>query len=231
VSKCQIDRLYNVEKASIMIFDSSVNGLKIVAAKGIDQTLVGNVFVRIGEGISGKVFQSNEPFLVKDMKVGGFGDNKERYSTVSLMSAPVTCFPMKANSEVIGVINVTDKKDGSSFTPQDINILTSLSQYVASYLRIVQLTSSNDLAKGLKKQINAVKQINKGLKIQQNPLETVYSLSRAIVKATELKEVYEYILDEVIELFDVDKASILVYEEALGGLRIVAARGLEVIVL
>lgn len=155
----EVVKLFGVDKASIMAYDPVLDGLKVVAARGLDPSIQNNAFVRVGEGISGKVFKSSEPLLVEDIQAAGLGEGKNKYKTRSLMSAPVTCFPMKVGAKTLGVINVTDKSDGSSFTDGDLKLLTTLSNQVASYLRIVQLSQEVATTEYLKQQLEIARQI------------------------------------------------------------------------
>lgn len=155
----EVVRLFGVEKASIMVYEPSIEGLKIVAARGLDANVQSKAFVRIGEGISGKVFKSNEPLLIADIQAAGLGEGKDKYKTKSLMSAPVTCFPMKIGPESLGVINVTDRTNGEPFTSDDMKLLTTLSNQVASYLKIVQLSKEVAVTEHIRQQLEIARQI------------------------------------------------------------------------
>jgi len=155
----KVVELFGVEKASIMIFDPAVDGLRIAAARGLDPQIKNQAVVRVGEGISGKVFRSNEPLLVEDIRAAGLGSGLDKYKTASLMSAPVTCFPMKVGGESLGVINVTDRADGRPFTEHDLQLLTTLSNQVASYLRILSLSREVASTEQLKQQLEIARQI------------------------------------------------------------------------
>ena len=136
----EIVDVLGVEKASIMIYDKEVQGLRIAAARGMDPEVMSRAFVRVGEGISGRVFESDEPLLVQDIQTSDVPTpHGERYKTMSLMSAPVTAVPLKMGSEPLGVINVTDKTDGSGFTDSDMRLLTTASNQVAAYVHLTHL--------------------------------------------------------------------------------------------
>lgn len=177
----EVVRLFGVEKASIMVYDPEIDGLRITASHGLPPEVQAKAFVRVGEGISGKVFKENEPLLVEDIKAAGLGDGKDRYKTRSLMSAPVTCFPLKIGAETLGVINVTDKSDGQPFTEADLKLLMTLSNQVASYLRIVQLSREVAVTEHLRQQLEIARQIQYRL-LPLNPphLEGIEAAGRVI---------------------------------------------------
>ncbi len=161
--------LLKVEKASIMIYDENISGLRIVAAKGMEQSMMERAVVRIGEGISGRVFASPEPLLVNDIRVEELGPSRDRYKTNSLMSAPVTCFPMKMGEETLGVINVTDRVDGRAFTQDDLKLLTTISNQAAAYLHICKLSEKLQAGERLGQQLEIARQIQYRLVPQDPP--------------------------------------------------------------
>ncbi len=154
----EVVNLFGVEKASIMIYDPAADGLRVVAARGLPDDIKESALIRVGEGISGSVFKKNEPLLVEDIRAAGI-NGKDRYKTFSLMSAPVTCFPMKSGVKTLGVINVTDKADGSPFTQEDLKLLMTLTNQVATYLRVIELSSEVAKSENLRQQLEIARQI------------------------------------------------------------------------
>ena len=63
--------MLGVDKASIMVYDPQRQGLRVAAARGMDPGLMERAFVRVGEGISGRVFESDEPLLIDDITSSG----------------------------------------------------------------------------------------------------------------------------------------------------------------
>lgn len=163
-----------VEKASIMIYDKEAGGLRIAAARGMDPEVMSRAFVRVGEGISGRVFQSDEPLLVQDIQAVDMPKpHGGRYKTTSLMSAPVTAVPLKMGSEPLGVINVTDKRDGTGFTDSDMLLLTTASNQVAAYLHLTKLAQEVREAERVMGELEVARSIQQRL-LPEKPLELDY---------------------------------------------------------
>lgn len=152
-------RFLNVSKASIMSYDPEVGALRIVAARGMNKDLIENVVVRVGEGISGKVFASYRPLLINNITAEQTGPGRERYQTKSLISAPVTCFPMKVGEESLGVINITDRTDGKPFTDEDLQLLMTIANQTAAYLHILNLMEERQANERLNQQMEIARQI------------------------------------------------------------------------
>jgi len=148
-----------VTKASVMVYDGSRGVLTIAAARGMDERIMREAVVKVGEGISGKVFASHEPVLINDIQASQTGPGRQRYSTSSLISAPVTCFPMKVGEESLGVINVTDRQDGRPFTKEDLRLLTTITNQAAAFMHIMKLTEERARNEKLRQQLEIARQI------------------------------------------------------------------------
>ncbi|MFH1654589.1 MAG: GAF domain-containing SpoIIE family protein phosphatase [Pseudomonadota bacterium] len=154
----EVVELLNVSKVSVMTYDSKNDVLKVIAARGLDPSVIEKALVRRGEGISGKVFASSEPILIEDIRTSSF-DEKGKYKTRSLMSAPVTCFPMKVGDIPLGVINVTDRNDGKSFDEKDMELLKTISNQFAVYLHLVNLAIRDKEHERMREQLEIARQI------------------------------------------------------------------------
>lgn len=152
-------RFLGVEKASIMTYDAAAGALRIVAALGMDPDIAARALVRVGEGISGKVFASHAPLLVKEIQSSEMGPGRDRYRSRSLISTPVTCFPMKVGDEPLGVINVTDRADGRAFTEEDLRLLTMLADQAAAYVHICRLHEERQETERMQQQLEVARQI------------------------------------------------------------------------
>jgi len=110
----------SVQRISIMIVEN--NYLVIKAAVGLNLNYK-EVKIPLGEGISGKVAITGETIVInRSTKT-----NRELgYDTLSYMSVP-----LKIKNKIIGVLNLTDKKD-DFFSDDDIKI----AKYIASQCAI-----------------------------------------------------------------------------------------------
>lgn len=153
----EIMRVLKVERASIMRFDPKRESLKIVAAKGIEKDIWGNLEIKVGEGVSGRVWKEKKPVLIKRIQ------GNPRYKSHSYMIAPITCFPMKVRDIPIGLINVTDKKSGEPFTKSDLKLLMTISEQVASYMHLHHLMDRLKEAEKARQQLEVAREIQQRL--------------------------------------------------------------------
>jgi diguanylate cyclase (GGDEF)-like protein len=87
-----------------------------------------------GEGIAGLVFSDSQPMIVNNIRE----DHLFIESDTSFVRS-IACIPMVVYNDVIGVINVTNKKNGKEFTDQDIKMLKAVADQAAVAVNKAQL--------------------------------------------------------------------------------------------
>lgn len=129
----------DVEVASLMLLKE--DGLMhIASARGLSPSIVSTVRVAAGEGVSGHVLATREPVLISNIDqdirfksmIGG-----ERYKDQSLLSVPILI-----RDEIVGVINVNNKRSGESFDIEDQNLLVAIANQVALAMENYKLVNS-----------------------------------------------------------------------------------------
>jgi signal transduction histidine kinase/CheY-like chemotaxis protein len=116
---------------SIMLLDHERQVLRVVAARGLPDGVVGAAEVSVGEGIAGKVVQLGEPVLVEDItRDARFAKPSEpRYGSGAFM-----CLPVRVEDRIIGVINLAKSAVAApspAFSPTDLLFLNTLMTHIA----------------------------------------------------------------------------------------------------
>lgn len=151
--------LFAVERASILIYDSKIKRLKVVASRGLGEGIKAKTEVKPGEGISGYVFRHAKACLIEDMDRNNSGwKKKKKYKSRSFISAPMISLGGQ-NVESLGVINLTDRLDGKSFTKKDLKLLTTIANQATAYLHTCHLMSQVREAEMLRKEMDLARQI------------------------------------------------------------------------
>lgn len=143
------------EKGSIMLHDPDTNQLSVRVLAGLKdkeyQEKVNNNEVtcntfKPGEGVAGRVFQTGEPIIINKT-----GEDDTFVECSSSFADSIACIPMKVYEEIIGVINVTNKRDATGFTDEDIEMLTAVADQAAISISKAQLweMAINDSLTGL----------------------------------------------------------------------------------
>ena len=133
----------SAEKGSLMLYDLESNLLNIRVLAGLEdveyQDKVNNNEIKCrtfkpGEGIAGRVFLTAQPMIVNNIREDSLFIESE-----SSYVRSIACIPMVVYNDVIGVINVTNKKNGKEFTEQDIKMLKAVADQAAVAVNKAQL--------------------------------------------------------------------------------------------
>jgi signal transduction histidine kinase/ActR/RegA family two-component response regulator len=126
----------NAKIGSIMILDDESQTLRIAAAQGLDDSVISNTTIRVGEEIAGKVVQTGEPVLVENLEKDArfHKANDPKYETSSFIS-----MPLRAHWRILGVLNLAKKGDKRAFSESDMNFLTTLLGHIGFALHNARL--------------------------------------------------------------------------------------------
>lgn len=133
----------SAEKGSIMLYNLETDRLNIRVLAGLEDTeyqeKVNNNEIRCrsfkpGEGIAGRVFMTSKPMIVNNIREDDLFINSETSYVHS-----IACIPMIVFSDVVGVINVTNKKKGKEFTEEDVEMLKAVADQAAVAVNKAQL--------------------------------------------------------------------------------------------
>jgi len=131
------------EKGSLMLFDSLSQELVIKVVYGladkevedkINEGIIECTRIKVGEGIAGIAFQSRQAIITN------LGSNDPRFKQSKLSNvASLLCIPLIVKEEIIGVINITNKKRGKFFNQDDLEFMCALANQAAIAINNAQL--------------------------------------------------------------------------------------------
>jgi ligand-binding sensor protein len=112
------------DSGSVMTVDKETAHLHIKVAKKLDNDIVSNTNVKMGEGIAGVVAATAEPIVLpNDKDKNGLSKKMKREYIRSSMIVPLS----KANSpSVYGVINLNITRKDKEFSHKDISLIKGL---------------------------------------------------------------------------------------------------------
>ncbi len=139
VIKMIVEKSAQIMKAktgSLMLMNDTKDALYIKYAIGMDENIVKNTLVKVGDSIAGWVAREAKPLIVKNIETDERFKkiSKDKYETRSLISSPVII-----KGEVVGVLNVNNKIDGSEFTEDELELLNTLAGQTAVSLENAKL--------------------------------------------------------------------------------------------
>ncbi len=131
--------LLNATRGSVMLCDQTGQELRIRANIGLQPEMAEQVRVKAGQGIAGRVLQTGEALLLTnapETRLGGPSNDHqaERYRNRSALSVPLSI-----HGQVLGVININDRRDDRNFSDNDLYIARVIANQAAVAISAAQL--------------------------------------------------------------------------------------------
>jgi signal transduction protein with GAF and PtsI domain len=121
---------------SLLLLNEKEGVLEIRATQSVSEDYLNKPPVRVGEGIAGRVAQSNQPIQVRDVKEEPRYFNKRVAEKEGLAS--LLCVPMSVKGKVIGVLNCYTSAP-REFTPEEVKLLTAVANQAAVAIENTEL--------------------------------------------------------------------------------------------
>lgn len=126
-----ISERLNIDICSIMLSDDLTNELTVRAARGLDEEIIKQTSIKMGDKIAGWVALEGKPLFIENIESDPRFAKKSipQYTTKSLMS-----FPLKIGGRVIGVMNLNNKKTPGPFTAKEYAVAESISEKISQFM-------------------------------------------------------------------------------------------------
>ena len=126
----------SAQRCSLMLRAPEPGNLYLAAARGVAPHVMDGVRVRFGEGVAGRVAQSRQPLLVRDVRDAGTHPllHDQYFTTGSFIS-----FPLVYHGELLGVVNLTNKANAAAYTDEDVERVRLLALVIALVATHAQL--------------------------------------------------------------------------------------------
>jgi len=149
----KVKEMTKAEAWSVLLVDQETGELVFEKTNARKKKEIQKFRMKIGEGIAGWVAREGLPIVVpdvsKDERFLGKIDKAIHFKTKSLM-----CVPIKINEEVLGVLELVNKKTGEPFIKEDLDLLMRLVDLTAIaiertslYQKMTELAITDDLTK------------------------------------------------------------------------------------
>jgi len=197
--------LVNSEGSSLLLTDPNTGDLVFNVVVGEKGEIIQGQRVPRGRGIAGTVAETGKPIMVndvqKDPRFFNEIDQKSEFQTRNIL-----CLPMIVMDELVGVLEIVNAKIKNEFDEVDFQ----KAQYIADQAALA--ITNRRLYDNLTKRIDE--------------LSALYKISQAIAQSTADEDILTHIIESLANSMEVEKASIIIYDEQTGELKIEAARGL-----
>jgi diguanylate cyclase (GGDEF)-like protein len=124
----KFSEIMKAERSSLMVLNEQANELALEAMLPTLPATAAPVRLKPGEGVAGAVLESGAAMLVYDVDTDSRVPRarRDQYKTKSFISYPIMLGPRK-----VGVINLTDRADGSSYQSDDLSLLDLIAPHLA----------------------------------------------------------------------------------------------------
>lgn len=124
------EKLLDSEASSIMLLDDDGQTLSFKVASGEKGGMIQKMKVKVGEGIAGSVALDKKPLVVNDTSTDPRFTGKMDKSS-GFVTKSIICVPMFFEKQLVGVMEVLNKKGGAAFSDGDLTMLESLASLAA----------------------------------------------------------------------------------------------------
>jgi sigma-B regulation protein RsbU (phosphoserine phosphatase) len=134
-------KVTDAEASSVILVDSERGDLFFELALGEKGGEIREIRLKMGEGIAGWVAESGQSVKIDDAA----GDSRWSSKVATRVDYPtrnLMCVPMTSKGEIIGVLQVLNKRNGKHFSEKDLKLLQSIAAPTAISLENAMLYSA-----------------------------------------------------------------------------------------
>ncbi|TGN06875.1 GAF domain-containing protein [Leptospira ilyithenensis] len=193
-------QICGVESGSLMLIDEKSAVLDVVTSRGMNQQVLRETRLKIGQGITGMAASTGRAKLVNDVS------KDPDYIQVKEEIKSELVAPMIVEDGIIGVISLDSNR---------------LNAFSAEMLEIVSVLANQ--AAQIFKNLQTIRNLEQRTKIQT----TLIEISKLVTSTLDLNEIFEGIMVTMEKSLRLEKGSIVLHHKEEGVLRIVAASGLS----
>ena len=126
--------LTNSEIASILEYDETAEELRFLSMQWFQRDVLRPIGVPLNESAAGWAYRKGQPLIIQDVKA-----DQRHFKVIDRVTNHVThslaAVPLMVRGEVVGVLEVLNKKDDAHYTEEDIAILATLGALAAQAMR------------------------------------------------------------------------------------------------
>ncbi len=178
-------RLTGADSGSIMLKEQHSKMLRFEVIKGLDEEIIKNTKITIGEGVTGTVFQDGVPRLVNDVTM------EPVYIKVKKDVKSELAVPLSVHGKVIGVVNVDSTRKGA-FTEDDMELLLTISNQAAQILVRTNLYEELEMKMKLK--------------------DVLIEIAQSTEKVFELKDTFDIVMKKLADGFNIIRGILVLFE-------------------
>jgi len=175
-----LSTILGMRRGTLTLLNPETKELNIEVAHGLTDEEKSRGSFRIGEGITGRVFEQQEPMVIPDIgKEPLFLNRTESRGDILRQNIAFLCIPVKVKGETIGVLSVDRLFSDQISLEEDLRVLTIVASLIGQTVKL------NHIIDDEKKEL-----LERNLFLQE-ALRTKYRLNNMIGQSKRMEEVYE----------------------------------------
>ncbi len=208
----RISAAMEADNAAILLLSADGAYLTLYAARGLEETVAGQVQVPIGHGVAGAIAARRTPLIIDDLSQMAVENPLPRANARSLVGVPLL-----AEDRVLGVLHV-DSTRPHQFTAEDGLLLQMIANYVVLAIEHAQLYTAERAAR-------------RQAESMTHQLLALQAISDVALEHARLRNLLNALLERVQQLLGVDNVAILLPEQDGKELTLYSVHGAEVAVM
>lgn len=171
------NQICGFEYCTILLIDDADSKLSVAARYGYPESIVQQVQLEVGKGLTGRVAQTGEPMIVPDVS------KEERYLAGLRGARSELVVPLKFEGRVIGVFDVQSPQVGA-FNKRDVDFLGVLASVAAvaivnakSYAAAIRTRDEASRRRALERQIALARTFQERLLPNADPVAPGYEIA------------------------------------------------------
>jgi len=213
------------DRCSIML-KSGGGHLRIRAARGLPGHVVERTLVALGAGIAGQVAEDGAARLLRDA-----GARREAWRSSSVYAcASALCVPLRAHGEVLGVVNLANKRDAAGtpaeFDEGDLQAASVLASQAALAIAAAEVSEMRREHARLEATLTSLQEHVLGLESRAGALAVIRQVTDSMTARGTLDEVLEGIGRGTTRLLGARRGSLMLRASGSRLLRMQAAVGI-----
>ncbi len=126
---------------SIFVYNKKSNELVIEVSKNSRGISLEGIKLKVGEGVAGSVALNKKPLLVRDTTLASLVQEPSR--NYNYASRSFVCVPWEHSGNLLGVINLTDRISGETFSNADLNKVLNISRDLGGIMHSLKSYADN----------------------------------------------------------------------------------------
>lgn len=177
--------LLDAEASSLLLYDDQTRRLHFSVATGVRGKAVKAYSVEIGEGIAGWVAKNKKSLLIEDCyqdsRFNPDYDKKSKFRTRSML-----CVPLQRKRQLLGVIQVINKKNGDPFDENDQRILETMASQCSIAIENARLIDAQVEAKTMEYELETARNIQQKLLPSALPVFSDIDVAAKLIPAKQV---------------------------------------------